>query len=81
MEKVKIKSFVEQLLRNSGDNDAVVSDESLILSGRLDSISIAELIIFFEDEYFINVSTSNSKFYTEIDTVDKMVDYVYKRKG
>ena len=80
MDQYKIKTFVEQLLKSSGDTKPVMSNESLILSNRLDSISIAELIMFLEDECEINISTSDSNFYKKIDTIDNIHNHITNSK-
>jgi acyl carrier protein len=52
----RIRSFVEQAL-SARDRCALSSDdESLILSGRLDSLAVTRLVVFLEQELGVDFS-------------------------
>ena len=46
-----IHSFVCELLVGKGDTEPLSDDESLFLSGRLQSADIVELAVFFEEKF------------------------------
>lgn len=57
MEKKKIISqFMTDLLAKKGDMDPFADDESLILSGRIDSLNILEIINWLEKEFSYDVT-------------------------
>lgn len=46
-----IRTFLSELLRKAGDSQAFSDSDSLLLSGRLQSVDALELIVFLEDQY------------------------------
>lgn len=54
MEKTKIRDFVRNLLVNSGDESPLADHDSLLLSGRLQSIDAVEIVIFLEETFAID---------------------------
>ena len=53
-EKAEIREFVQQILTNSGDNQPLVDQDSLLLSGRLQSIDAVEIVVFLEENFGID---------------------------
>jgi len=52
--KAEIRALVQGLLTNSGDNDSLTDNDSLLLSGRLQSIDAVEIVVFLEDRFGID---------------------------
>jgi acyl carrier protein len=52
--KAEIHTFVQELLTNSGDDGPLADDDSLLLSGRLQSIDAVEIVIFLEENFAID---------------------------
>jgi acyl carrier protein len=52
--KAEIHQFVQELLTNSGDNQPLVDQDSLFLSGRLQSIDAVEIVVFLEENFGID---------------------------
>jgi len=50
------RQFVEGLLRKKGDLDPFGDSESLILSGRLESIDAVEIVMFIENQFGVDFS-------------------------
>jgi acyl carrier protein len=50
----EVRDFVAILLQKAGDRDPFSDTDSLILSGRLQSIDALELIIFLEGKYAVD---------------------------
>jgi acyl carrier protein len=52
--KTEIHEFVQELLTNSGDDQPLVDQDSLLLSGRLQSIDAVEIVVFLEENFGID---------------------------
>jgi acyl carrier protein len=50
----QIRTFVETLLRRKGDLSEFSDADSLLLSGRLDSLEVIELVEFMETQFGID---------------------------
>ena len=68
-EKAEIREFVQQLLTNSGDNQPLVDQDSLLLSGRLQSIDAVEIVVYLEENFGIDFSEVGFD-KDQIDTID-----------
>ena len=53
-EKTDIHEFVQELLTNSGDDQPLMDQDSLLLSGRLRSIDAVEIVVFLEENFGID---------------------------
>jgi acyl carrier protein len=52
--KREIHEFVQELLTNSGDDQPFSDQDSLLLSGRLQSIDAVEIVVFLEENFEID---------------------------
>jgi acyl carrier protein len=52
--KAEIHEFVQELLMNSGDDQPLQNHDSLLLSGRLQSIDAVEIVVFLEENFGID---------------------------
>jgi acyl carrier protein len=50
----EIRVQVEHLLAGKGDQEPLGDDDSLVLSGRLDSIDVLQIVMFLEGRYSID---------------------------
>jgi acyl carrier protein len=50
----KLRAFLQSCLVERGDRAEFRDNESLFVSGRLDSLSITNVVIFLEQEFGIN---------------------------
>jgi acyl carrier protein len=53
-EIAKIHNFVQSLLTRIGDDEPLTDDESLLISGRLQSIDAVGIIVFLEENFKID---------------------------
>ena len=53
-DKVDIRKFVQSLLIKNGDDEPLTDQESLLLSGRLQSIDAVEIVLFLEENFGID---------------------------
>jgi acyl carrier protein len=52
--KAEIHDYVQRLLTNGGDDGALADNDSLLLSGRLQSIDAVEIVVFLEENFGID---------------------------
>ena len=50
IEKSEIHEFVRDLLARNEENDPLTNDDSLLMSGRLQSIDAIEIVLFLEQK-------------------------------
>jgi acyl carrier protein len=53
-DRVKIRAFVEELLGEHDDHNAFGDAESLIKTGRLDSLAVVKLVTFLEADFTVD---------------------------
>jgi acyl carrier protein len=51
MDRDAVREFVESLLRRKGDTNPFTDTDSLVLSGRLDSLDVLDIVVFLETQY------------------------------
>ena len=67
--KAEIHNFVQDLLTRNGDDGSLVDHDSLMLSGRLQSIDAVEIVVFLEENFGIDFAEIGFD-RDQIDTVD-----------
>jgi len=53
-QKSKIREFLQQLLAQKGDRKPFADSDSLVLSGRLQSVDAVEIVVFLEENWGID---------------------------
>jgi acyl carrier protein len=71
--KEDIRHLVEKLLAANGDDDPVRDNESLLNSGRLQSIDAVEIVVFLEADFGIDFADIGFD-RESIDTIDAIYD-------
>jgi len=67
--RTKLRTFMDELLRERDDATGFSDSESLFASGRLESLAAVQLVAFLEQEFRIDFS--NIDFETDrIDSID-----------
>ena len=54
--KQKLREFLKETLENHGDHKDFADNESLFVSGRLDSFSMMNLVMYLEQAFDVNFS-------------------------
>ena len=54
--KAEIHEYVKSLLNNNGDDGPLADHDSLLLSGRLQSMDAVEIVMFLEENFGIDFS-------------------------
>ena len=52
--KSEVHEFVQRLLRQNGDEGPLADKDSLLISGRLQSVDAIEIVIFLEERFGID---------------------------
>jgi acyl carrier protein len=68
-EKQQIRDFIDQALASQADRGAYADDEALFSSGRLDSFTMMNLVMYLEQTFGIDFSSTGF----DIDLVDSIV--------
>ena len=53
-DRVKIRAFVEELLGEHDDRRGFDDSESLLASGRLDSLAVVKMVMFLETSFAVD---------------------------
>ena len=53
--KIKLKTFIQELLSDYGESPDLGDDDSLVTSGLLDSQAILRMVVFVEDEFGVDL--------------------------
>jgi acyl carrier protein len=67
--KTEIREFVQSLLTRIGDDGPLADNDSVLLSGRLQSIDAVEIVLFLEENFgidFAHIGFDNER----IDSID-----------
>jgi acyl carrier protein len=70
-----VREFLGSLLRRKGDTNPFTDTDSLVLSGRLDSLDVLEIVVFLEKQYAFNFG--DRPFDQQlVDSVDEIKDLI-----
>ncbi len=73
--RVAVRELVQSLLSRKGDQDGFGEGDSLIVSGRLDSVDTLSLLMFLETEYGIDFADRGFD-RDELDSVDSIMAFI-----
>ncbi len=76
--KNSIRDFINEAMQKTGDHGIFDDHESLFSSGRLDSLTMMNLVMFLE----LNFAIDFSKFEFDVDLVDSInaIELLIKKK-
>ena len=78
-EKVEIRKFIEGLLAGYGDDSPLVDGDSLLVSGRLQSIDAVEIVMFLEQRFGLDFATIGFD-RDRIDSIDAITNLIESSK-
>ena len=52
--RLAIREYLQNLLRQTGDRNGFADSDSLVMSGRLDSVDTLNLVVLLEEKYGID---------------------------
>jgi acyl carrier protein len=73
--KQKIRDYLTQALKHQGDKQPLTDNDSLFVSGRLDSVSMMMLVVYLEDEFAVNFKATDFEV-SLIDSVDAIASLI-----
>ena len=77
--RLNIRELVSKLLAEHGHTEAFNDDDSLILSGLLDSLAVVNILVFLEQEY--NIDLSDLYFdQSTFDSIELIVEFVLENQ-
>lgn len=53
-DRARVRAFIEELLGEQDDQASFADDESLIKSGRLDSLAVTKMVMFLETDFDVD---------------------------
>jgi acyl carrier protein len=71
----KIRDYLTETLKNQGDKQPMTDNDSLFVSGRLDSVSMMMLVVYLEDEFAVNFKAADFEV-SLIDSVDAIASLI-----
>ena len=74
-DRIKVREFIGQLLRNKDDAGEFSDSDSLFVSGRLDSLSAVEVVGFLEEAFGVDFSDVDFEM-ERIDSIDAIATLV-----
>jgi acyl carrier protein len=73
--RVRVREQLKELLAERGDTAPLDDDESLLVSGRLDSLAVVNLVMFLEQTFGVDFSSTVFEA-SELDSVDAICGLV-----
>jgi acyl carrier protein len=74
-DRTAVRSFVKTLLHKKDDDGPFSDSDSLVLSGRLDSINVLEIVVFLEKQYDFDFGDRPFD-QGAVDSVDEIVNLI-----
>lgn len=69
----KVIDFIRELLAKKDDTGGLDNADSLFMSGRLDSLSKVELVVFLEQEFGVDFADVDFEQIDSIDSIEGLV--------
>ena len=76
---VNLREFVKNLLQRKGDRQPFSDHDSLLLSGRLESVDAVEIVVFLEENFGIDFAQIGFD-QSLIDSVDAIASLLHTAK-
>lgn len=78
----QVRQFLQQLLLHKNDRQPFSDSESLLLSGRLESVDAVEIVIFLEEKYSIDFAEIgfDQALIDSVDAIDSLIQSNAVRK-
>jgi acyl carrier protein len=73
-DRAAVRDRIRELLGRKGDHLAFADQDSLIASGRLDSVDVMDLVVFLETTYSVDFSDRFDQ--EDLDSVDYIMELV-----
>lgn len=78
-DRLALRAAIEKLLLQKGDRNSFSDGESLLTSGRLDSVDTLELVVLLEQDYGFDFSDGFDR--DDLDSVDSIMKLIQARSS
>jgi acyl carrier protein len=79
-DRLIVRSLLRGLLNQTGDHDDFADGDSLVMSGRLDSVDTLDLVVFLEEKYGIDFAERGFE-KNDLDSVDSIMSLIGTTQG
>jgi acyl carrier protein len=79
-DRLAIREFLQKLLRQTGDRRSFADSDSLVMSGRLDSVDTLDLVVFLEEKYGIDFAERGFD-KNDLDSLDNIMALIEAGSG
>ena len=78
--KVEVRQFLQELLTRKGDRQAFSDGDSLLLTGRLESVDAVDIVVFLEEKFGIDFAEIgfDQAMIDSVDSIDALIHSVKK---
>jgi acyl carrier protein len=76
----RLRTAVTGLLAARGDRDPVRDDESLFITGRLDSLAATEMIMLLEQDFDLDLASADFDV-SALDTITDITDLISRARN
>jgi acyl carrier protein len=77
-DRLAIRGYLQKLLRQKGDPGGFTDSDSLIVTGRLESVDTLEVVVFLEEQFQIDFADRGFD-QNDLDSVDSIMSLVESR--
>jgi acyl carrier protein len=75
-----VRAFLRDLLERTGDRDGFADCDSLVMSGRLDSVDTLDLLVFLEEKYGVDFAERGFD-RDDLDSLDSVMSLIGVARG
>ena len=75
IDRSSIRAFLGQCLAGHNDEESFDDAESLLLSGRLDSLAVTQLVVFLEEQFAIDFGSQEFDV-SALDSLESIAQFV-----
>ena len=79
-DRLIVRGYVRDLLDQTGDRNGFADSDSLVMSGRLDSVDTLQLVMFLEDKYGVDFADRGFD-KNELDSLDSIMSLIGAVRG
>jgi acyl carrier protein len=78
--KSEVRQFVQELMTRKGDRAPFSDTDSLLLSGRLESVDAVDIVVFLEEKFGIDFAEIgfDQTLIDSVDAIDSLIHLVRK---
>lgn len=78
--RAAIRQFLQELFAGKGDRQPFSDSDSLLLSGRLESVDAVEIVVFLEEKFGVDFAEIgfDQTLIDSVDAIDSLTHYVKK---